>query len=130
MEKKMKNVFLLSACVAWSILTVTGCKKQGDDEPDKTFTYISSDDPSISESGDVAKPPIPMIKFVDPAVGYYHGYLLIRESEKTTNKQDSIRSLKAALKYFEEVERRFPDWKTSMVRARIQQSQLKLEQMP
>ena len=62
-------------------------------------------------------------QFDDPADGYFRGFLLLEEAGKTTDKKESIRLLQEADGYFQAVKSRFPNWKTSMVGNRIQQTQ-------
>ena len=65
----------------------------------------------------------PKYAFADPSDGYFHGYLLVRDSDRMPRPEDSIRLLQAANSYFQEVKSRFPNWKAELVNARIQKTQ-------
>lgn len=62
------------------------------------------------------------ISFDDPAVGYFRAYSLLKNAEKTSNQKESRRLLDESGAYLQEVKNRFPDWKHSLVEARIQQN--------
>jgi hypothetical protein len=73
---------------------------------------------------------LPEMDFDDPKDGYSQGFLLTREAEKATDPVASIRQLEAALAYFREVKKRFPDWKQSMIDGRIQRTEELLGVLP
>ena len=119
----MKNPLHLIACVACTIFSITACENQrkahhsGKPTPSK-FTPSKSDSSSNSFATETTQSVLSKKEFDDPADGYFHAYLLMREAEKTTNQEKSIRNLQEALGYFRAVKQRYPDWKTEMDEAR------------
>ncbi len=125
----MKKLSHIITCIAWIIFGLTSCEKQKDIDQAKKTASSESDVIPNSDSAATTKPPLAAIEFDDPADVYFQAYLLIRESEKTSDQEESIRILKDALGYFKAVESQFPDWKTSMVDARIKDTEQKLESL-
>lgn len=124
----MKNPLHLIAYVACMIFSITACENQRKTHhsgkptqskftPSK-FTPSKSDSSSNSFATETTQSVLSKKEFDDPADGYFHAYLLMREAEKTTNQEKSIRNLQEALGYFRAVKQRYPDWKTEMVEAR------------
>ena len=105
----------------------TAMAEQGSNEryetPDSSDTDEDRADRQSSPFPQVADSALSKKEADDPADGYFHAYLLTREAEKAANREESMRHLEEALGGFMAVKRRFPDWKTSLVDARIQRTQ-------
>jgi len=65
----------------------------------------------------------------NPADAYLKAYLLVRESEKTTNREESIHRLQDACACFQAVKSKFPDWKPAMVDGRIAKTRESLDML-
>lgn len=62
------------------------------------------------------------LSFDDPAVAYLRAYCSFKDAEKTNDRKESMRLLDDAAAYYQAVQEQLPDWKPSMVNARIQQT--------
>lgn len=104
------SISLAFACV--------GCEKRQElsDEERQPSPAANQRVAAAQESVDKPTPP----KFEDPSDGYFSAYLLIREAEKTGNREESHRKYQEALSYFRALKDTFPDWKTAMVDHRIE----------
>ena len=100
------------------IFSITACEHQRKTHHSGKPTPSKSDSSSNSFATETTQSVLSKKEFDDPADGYFHAYLLMREAEKTTNQEKSIRNLQEALGYFRAVKQRYPDWKTEMVEAR------------
>jgi hypothetical protein len=97
---------------------------------DAYFQYLGVPRKSSSSSSKVTDSVLSEMEFDEPKDGYSHGSLLTYEAEKATDPVESIRHLEAALAYFRAVKKRFPDWKQSMIDARIQRTEELLDVLP
>jgi hypothetical protein len=97
---------------------------------DAYFAYLGVPRKPSGSSPMVTEPVLSEMEFDDPKDGYSQGSLLTREAEKATDPVESIRHLEAALAYFREVKKRFPDWKKSMIDGRIQRTEELLGVLP
>lgn len=125
----MKNLSPIITSLAWLILALTGCEKHRDMKQSKNTDAADIDKSLDANRDNLPKPLLSEADIDDPADGYFQAYLLIRESEKTEDQQESIRILKEALGHFKAVESKFPDWKRLMVDARIKQTQQRLDSL-
>ncbi|MCF7730653.1 MAG: hypothetical protein K9N23_03155 [Akkermansiaceae bacterium] len=97
---------------------------------DAYFQFLGVPRKPSGSSPMVTEPVLSEMEFDDPKDGYSQGFLLMREAEKATDPVESIRHLEAALAYFREVKKRFPDWKKSMIDGRIQKTEELLGVLP
>ena len=113
----MKTIQLSRIVSVCLIVAGIGCKQQDQSTdieslPDNPVDQLVSD---VSEQDRMPPPP----EFEDPADGYFTASLLVREAENSQVQEESIRSFREALGYFNAVKEKFPDWKTGMVDKRI-----------
>ena len=117
----------LAIAAAVLMFVSQGCKKQQIQTTADTSiaekTQLSSELSAMAESAKKEK------KIEDPADAYFKAYLLVRESEKTTNREESIHYLQEAIAYFLAVKSKFPDWKPAMVDGRIARTQESLDML-
>ncbi|HEY1122595.1 MAG TPA: hypothetical protein VGE67_13375 [Haloferula sp.] len=119
----MKNTlqrFVAAFCCA---LAFASCQKRSDVTGSSTNASAGeetaakpADDPNpqVAETSSGDETP------EDPADQYFKAWLLVRESEKSADRDESARLLQEALGHFAAIKSKSPGWKTAMVESRIQ----------
>jgi negative regulator of sigma E activity len=108
---------LLPLAVTLAVVAAALASCNDKNKPQAAASQAASSD--IWGARGAEEPAIPEISFKEPQDGYFKAYRKVKEAEKAKTPDQAVLCYREALACFQSVQTRFPDWKTSMVDARI-----------